>query len=535
MKKMSFILGGCCIFFAVVAAAKPPHPGVMLGAYIPTTVEYTNTILSFDEKTNFTHTHTLLFAEFNYDFEQWPYLLEQIRDAGKIPIITWQPGIMGKAHPSFSNSSFLRGDHDAGIFRMANQLKNFGDTVYLRFAHEMNIRSAPAWPGHPWNNQSAQEFIDMYRYVHDKFDEVGADNVIWVWSVAYLGDAIGLDTFSNWKNLYPGDAYVDMTGLSGLNYGNNPSAGPGYSVTVQWLYMPILRDMMAGGYAGAGEGAAATMRELAKVSGGKPQGIFEFGTVGDYDSGAFSRSPVAYSTIPKEDWIKQSYDCIRNMEEFLYVRLVLWYNGIADSGGYYNDFRVARNPGRDEGAVPQSWTQAYKDAIHGVYSSSGDSFFLEEPLTLEEMTPSGFYRAPSLVTENSYPQHEFWLTVYPGGELRRGSTLGSTYFLYPSAGAGLDNPDICDVYVAAQIPGGSFYAFLPPSRWVPFNLRSEIPPATVKNFGLKRESRGTAFTMSLGSNLPLGTYTVYSILVPPGADPRDGGDDLKITGFVLTE
>lgn len=531
---MKIVMSLVLSVFGMAAAAcfaQPQSPGVMLGAFIPATNDYTETILAFDQNTDFRHTHTLLFCDFVYDFEQWPYLLEQVRAAGKIPIITWQPGVNGGPHASFSNYSFIRGDHDAGIIKMAMQIKNFvessppmdGPVVYMRFAHEPNIRASAAWPGYEWNNQSIDEYIEMFRYVHDLFYSVLGDageRVVWTWSVNYMNDGTGYDTFSNWKNLYPGDRYVHMIGLSGLNYGDHPTAGPGYSVSVTWLYMPVLRDMMAGGYSGAGAGAM--LRELAAVSGGKPQGIFEFGTVG----ASFERMGETYSTIPKPQWILQGYDAIRTMEEFLYVRLVIWYNDIATTSGLLSDFRVAQNPHRDENPVPPSWTQAYRDAIHGV------PFFLEQPLTLEEMTPDGFYIPQSLITRSGYPQHELWLNVLKGGTLQRGSILSATYFLYPSINATPQNPDMCDIYLVARIPNGRFYSFVPPGRWVPFNAATQKPTPAVKNFGVRRESRGMAFTLGT-QGLPLGQYTIYSILVPPGADPRRGGPDMKISTFYI--
>ena len=36
-------------------------------------------------------------------------------------------------------------------------------------------------------------------------------------------------------------------------------------------------------------------------------------------------------------------------------------------------------------------------------------------------------------------------------------------------------------------------------------------------------------------SLPAGTYTLYSILVPPGADPLKLGPDLRTTDFSLVE
>jgi hypothetical protein len=124
--------------------------------------------------------------------------------------------------------------------------------------------------------------------------------------------------------------------------------------------------------------------------------------------------------------------------------------------------------------------------------------------------------------------------VPPGGDLGRGQSLAGTVFFYPSAGHDVSNPDWCDIYLVVRIPSGAFYAFIPPRRWRRFDMKSGAP-ATVENYPLKREGRKTAFVQTLGRNLPLGTYTFYSILVYPGADPRGGGPDLKTTSFVLTE
>ncbi|HEX7096320.1 MAG TPA: glycosyl hydrolase, partial [Acidimicrobiales bacterium] len=53
--------------------------------------------------------------------------------------------------------------------------------------------------------------IKAWRHVHDLFDEVGADNLIWIWSVNRI------DTLPEkpLDRVYPGDDYVDWVGVSG--------------------------------------------------------------------------------------------------------------------------------------------------------------------------------------------------------------------------------------------------------------------------------------------------------------------------------
>lgn len=502
--------------------AQPSHPGIMLGAFLPGQDNYEEIIRSFDDAAGKNHTHAAHIAPFSFNYGSYPYLLEQARAAGKIPIITWMQSEDGTPDPAYSNPSFLRGDHDRIILRMAEQCKAYGDPIYMRWSSEMNIRSSPGWPGHSWNNYSAQGFIDMYRYVRGKFDEAGARNVIWIWSPNYWGDVIGLDTYSDYRNLYPGDDFVDMVGLSGVNYGNRPGAGPGFPVTVQWLYMPILRELMAGSYDGAGALKSALL-DLARLTKGKPQGLIEFGCVESYPG----RDGYAFSLIPKEDWIRQGYDALAHMDEFRFVRLIVWYNMIDSRPPISSDFRVARNPIAGDLPVPQSVTQAYREAV-------ADPVFLDRALTLEEMTPTQYYRAPSMLDAAAYPQHEFWPSVRNGGSARKGAMLAAAYYLYPPINANPGNWK-CDTHVAVRIPGGAFYAFVPPDRWVRFDPNSSAPPAAIRGFEVKRTTVGMAFYQRLANGLPSGEYVFHSILVPPGADPRRGGPDLKISRFTLAD
>ncbi len=499
--------------------------GIMVGAFIPPVAaypaQYRDSILNFDAVTGKRHTHTMFFCAFDYNgIGAYPYLCDQIREAGKVPVITWQPGVEGRPDPAFSFDSFLRGRHDAGILNMARQCRGFGDPIVMRFAHEMNISSSPAWPGHWWNGGDTEKFKAMWRYVRRKFDEAGAGNVLWAWSPNYMGSAEGLDAFSNYNNLYPGDDVVEIVGVSGLNYGNHPTAGPRMPVTVQWLFIPILRDLMAGSY--APDGLAATLHALPGQ--GKPQALFEFGSVGvtPYIPGG------AASTIPKEDWITQGYAALANTEEFGFLKLVLWYNGVAASGDIPSDFRVARNVGLPEPPVPPSWTDAYRRAV-------SDPAFLSTPQGLGEIAPGPYRRPPSLPTLESYPRHEFWLSVHPGGPLRMGSTLSAAFFLHPPIAPSPSNWG-ADAYVAALLPTGEWYAFVWPGQWRRFNVAGPAyPPAAKAGLDVKREVQGMAFVQGLGAGLPTGTYTLYSVLVPSGTDPRGMGPDMKIATFVLGE
>ena len=92
--------------------------------------------------------------------------------------------------------------------------------MFLLFDEEMNGTWYPYSPGQDGNTPA--DFVAMWKHVHDVFASVGATNVTWVWCpniVERLAD--GTTTPIPLDQLYPGDAYVDWTGLNGYNWGGS--------------------------------------------------------------------------------------------------------------------------------------------------------------------------------------------------------------------------------------------------------------------------------------------------------------------------
>jgi beta-mannanase len=77
---------------------------------------------------------------------------------------------------------------------------------------------------YPWsagvNGNTAADYVDAWRHVHDVFTAHGADDVRWVWApnVVHPGS-------TPLPALYPGDAYVDVLGVDGYNWGTSVSWG----------------------------------------------------------------------------------------------------------------------------------------------------------------------------------------------------------------------------------------------------------------------------------------------------------------------
>jgi hypothetical protein len=102
----------------------------------------------------------------------------------------------GKAYPL---DDILNGKADHLLRQFAQGAKAFGKPVFVSIDHEMNGNWFP-WGGNPG------KYIAAYRYIHDKIEAYGANNITWVWN-PNLG--------YSFDRYYPGDSYVDWVALSG--------------------------------------------------------------------------------------------------------------------------------------------------------------------------------------------------------------------------------------------------------------------------------------------------------------------------------
>jgi beta-mannanase len=119
--------------------------------------------------------------------------------------------------PEFSLSTIIRGQHDEYIRQWATQAKAWGHPFFLRFNWEMNGQWFPWSEG--VNGNLPGEYVLAWRHVHDIFDEVGTQNVTWVWCPNVIGPKSSIPL----GRLYPGDDYVDWVCMDGYNTGANPA------------------------------------------------------------------------------------------------------------------------------------------------------------------------------------------------------------------------------------------------------------------------------------------------------------------------
>ena len=139
--------------------------------------------------------------------------LRAVSRRGSLPEITWEPWdyLRGRHQPQYTLASIIAGHHDAYIRSWAQALHAYGKPVLLRFAQEMNGGKYPWSEGVDGNR--AGQFAPAWRHVYNVFKRAHAWNVRWVWSELARGGA-PLNAGE-----YPGDAYVNVVGLSGFNGG----------------------------------------------------------------------------------------------------------------------------------------------------------------------------------------------------------------------------------------------------------------------------------------------------------------------------
>jgi beta-mannanase len=174
--------------------------------------------------------------------------------AGIVPALTWESwswedtskGAPAATQPSYAPRTITAGAYDGYIRRTAAAIKSLGCPIMLRLDQESNGAWYPWAVGTPGMDNTAAQYVAMWRHVWQIFHTVGADNVIWLWSPNIRWQP----GVRNLAELYPGNKYVDIVGIDG--YLISPGDTPG-----------IVFD--------------STMRELRSVAPNKPWLIAETG------------------------------------------------------------------------------------------------------------------------------------------------------------------------------------------------------------------------------------------------------------------
>lgn len=155
--------------------------------------------------------------------QQFPVrLVETVDRMGSVPMVTWEPWVVDfdegrrtnlppRAEREYASlAAIARGDYDFYVVPWAAAAARYGKPMFLRFAHEMN--DPYRYPWGPQNGNRPADFIAAWKHVHQIFQKMSANNVLWVWS-----PHISMPWFEYY---YPGPEWVDWVGFGVLNYGS---------------------------------------------------------------------------------------------------------------------------------------------------------------------------------------------------------------------------------------------------------------------------------------------------------------------------
>ncbi len=233
--------------------------------------------------------------------------------------------------PTFESSGdlnaceVLSGDYDSIVVTFAQQIKRWGRPLMLSSIGEMNGTWA-GWSGAlnfgsdcvPYTQVSdlyghygcidandigcadgPERYRDVFRHIHDIFEDEGVTNVAWVWVVNH--EPFPKTDWNQFDNYYPGDEYVDIISVDGYNWGDD---GPGgCPVDVEWksfnqVFSAALTSLSSTHYPT------------------KPLIIGEFASAEGTD-------PMSKAT-----WITDAFESIKS--DWPQIKAVVWYNPPGD-------------------------------------------------------------------------------------------------------------------------------------------------------------------------------------------------------------
>ncbi|MGN6264711.1 MAG: glycosyltransferase [Ginsengibacter sp.] len=132
---------------------------------------------------------------------------QQVYRRRAIPLIVWNP--WQDSSISTKNSTpiqdILKGRYDKLFLSFATQVARLNKPVFLRV---VNKNTADRHSLFAYSAFSADDFKEAWRYVHQKFNEAGADKVIWIWNPPDVATA---------NEYFPGENFVDWLGVNILD------------------------------------------------------------------------------------------------------------------------------------------------------------------------------------------------------------------------------------------------------------------------------------------------------------------------------
>ncbi len=184
-----------------------------IGIFEPTTAANLQHLKSVEGANNIRFNYLLEYYSFyNTLFDRH---FKELSDDNRIIEFTYQTSFGPQLIP-ITNYDILNGKYDAYIERLAKVIKNIDSPVLFRLNNEMNGDWCSYNALH--YNRDTRLYQKIWEYFHHKFEEAGANNVVYVFNP-------NEKSFPNFKwnhylNYFPKREYVDVIGVTGYNTGS---------------------------------------------------------------------------------------------------------------------------------------------------------------------------------------------------------------------------------------------------------------------------------------------------------------------------
>jgi len=209
--------------YPVSSIKTQPRSAVYLGAWVQGFWENDTKTLNTSVLSDFEEAIDTKMALANI-YSEWEYLenkslitnLNTISKNGWVPIISSNPYFF-KDCPEDDKSLYATiasGECDEFLRAAGKNLKSYNKPVFFRFAWEMNL------PDMYWSiektSSTPEDFVNAWRRIYRIWEEQKVENVVWVLSF----NTSHAKTVP-YKDLYPGDEYVDWVAIDGYNWGDS--------------------------------------------------------------------------------------------------------------------------------------------------------------------------------------------------------------------------------------------------------------------------------------------------------------------------
>ena len=150
---------------------------------------------------------------------------------GRIPMVSYKVGAW---------NDVLQGNSDAIIDKLAGQIKDSDVPMLLTFHHEAEDDACFNNEPDCGEGQTAQDYVAMWRYVHNRFTALEVNNVSWNWVVmGWQWSPAGNDTVRNHvESMFPGSDYVDWISADLYNVAGNCNLTP-QQVSNRWTELSV--------------------------------------------------------------------------------------------------------------------------------------------------------------------------------------------------------------------------------------------------------------------------------------------------------